>query len=255
LKVTILLFGPFPGAGAWLRFDGIVRPLEGDERIAGLCYETYDPMAEQQLLALANQATSEFELMAVLVEHSRGFGPSGACSFRLQVARLAGIQAAKRTDELIPLCHSLPLDSVDVRATLATEQNTNYVQLWAEARTTACLPDDRDMLSAKLRTWSEESPKPDLILTAGGTGLSPRDHTPEATLDVIERRHSGLMELIRRRCYDQTPKAYLSRGEAGTIGSTLVINLPGSYRGATDAWAVCSDLPANGGAYSRIKAT
>ncbi|MCC6681661.1 MAG: MogA/MoaB family molybdenum cofactor biosynthesis protein [Phycisphaeraceae bacterium] len=115
-------------------------------------------------------------------------------------------------------------------------------QLDAQIVACACLPDERDQLAGQLRRWALDGPKPDLILTTGGTGLAPRDVTPEATLDVIERRHNGLMELIRRRCYEKTPRAYLSRGEAGTLGRTLVINLPGSRRGATESLEALLDV-------------
>jgi molybdenum cofactor synthesis domain-containing protein len=115
-------------------------------------------------------------------------------------------------------------------------------QLQADIVATACLPDERAKLSEHLRDWAMHDPKPDLILTTGGTGLAPRDLTPEATLDVIERRHAGLRELIRRRCYEKTPRAYLSRGEAGTLGRTLIINLPGSQRGATESLEALLDI-------------
>ncbi len=115
-------------------------------------------------------------------------------------------------------------------------------RLDASVVTTACLPDERTRISEQLRRWAFGDTKPDLILTTGGTGLAPRDVTPEATLDVIERRHAGLMELIRRRCYEKTPRAYLSRGEAGTLGRTLIINLPGSQRGATESLEALLDI-------------
>ncbi len=115
-------------------------------------------------------------------------------------------------------------------------------ELKAVVVATACLPDERDQLARQLRTWAMDSPRPDLILTTGGTGLAPRDVTPEAMLDVIERRHNGLMELIRLRCYANTPRTYLSRGEAGTIGQTLIINLPGSQRGATESLGALLDV-------------
>lgn len=115
-------------------------------------------------------------------------------------------------------------------------------QLHADVVATACLPDERPRISDQLRHWALGDPKPDLILTTGGTGLAPRDITPEATLDVIDRRHAGLMELIRRRCYEKTPRAYLSRGEAGTLGRTLLINLPGSQRGATESLEALVDI-------------
>jgi len=115
-------------------------------------------------------------------------------------------------------------------------------QLQAEVVATGCLADERPRIGEQLRRWALGDPKPDLTLTTGGTGLAPRDVTPEATLDVIERRHAGLMELIRRRCYDKTPRAYLSRGEAGTLGRTLIINLPGSQRGATESLEALLDI-------------
>ena len=115
-------------------------------------------------------------------------------------------------------------------------------QLNPDVVATACLPDERPRISEQLRQWALYNPKPDMILTTGGTGLAPRDVTPEATLDVIERRHAGLMELIRRRCYEKTPRAYLSRGEAGTIGRTIIINLPGSQRGATESLEALIDI-------------
>ncbi len=74
------------GAGAVLCFEGVVRPMEADQPIAGLTYETYDPMARQELQRLAREARDRFGLLAVRVEHSRGFVPNHACSFRLRIA-------------------------------------------------------------------------------------------------------------------------------------------------------------------------
>ena len=114
--------------------------------------------------------------------------------------------------------------------------------LGAEIVATACVPDERDAIAGQLRNWAVGSSAPDLILTTGGTGLAPRDVTPEATIDVLERRHSGLMELIRLRCYEKTPRTFLSRGEAGTIGRTLIVNLPGSKRAATECLEALLDI-------------
>ena len=72
------------------------------------------------------------------------------------------------------------------------------------------------------------------MVTTGGTGLAPRDVTPEATRDVIEREAPGLAELLRAHGRAQTPLAALSRGVAGTAGSCLVVNLPGSPKGVRD---------------------
>lgn len=107
-------------------------------------------------------------------------------------------------------------------------------RLGAQVVATACVPDDIAAIQQQLLQWATEAPRPDLILTTGGTGLAPRDHTPEATAAILERRHPGLLELARHRCLAKTPKAFLSRGEAGAIRRTLIINLPGSPRGCTE---------------------
>jgi len=89
------------------------------------------------------------------------------------------------------------------------------------------LPDDPEALTALLRDLCDGA-KADLILTTGGTGLSPRDHTPEATLAVIERNVPGISEAMRAASMKITPRAMLSRGVSGIRGRTLIINLPGS---------------------------
>ena len=260
----------------------------------------------------------------------------------LEVARLAGIQAAQKTAVLIPLCHNLPLEHADVQASLqgnsvqlraeivtfgktgvemealtavsiaaltvidmgkavdramviesvqlleksggasgdylaphvALERNDHGVpisaavltvsdrcsrgetddtsgpalvellaeQLGASVVATDCVPDDVEAIRTRLLAWAVEEPKPDLILTTGGTGLAPRDVTPEATAAVLERRHSGLLELVRRRCASKTPRVFLSRGEAGAIGKTLVLNLPGSTTGAVESLQALIDV-------------
>lgn len=91
----------------------------------------------------------------------------------------------------------------------------------------AIIPDDRDQIAAVLREWSDEKLL-NLILTTGGTGLAPRDVTPEATLAVIDREAPGVAEAMRAISIQHTPFGMLSRGVAGTRGRTLIINLPGS---------------------------
>ena len=81
-----------------------------------------------------------------------------------------------------------------------------------------------------------------LIVTTGGTGLGPRDVTPEATLEVIERRADGLAELLRAAGRTKTPLAALGRGVAGTAGSTLIVNLPGSPRAVEDGIAALAPV-------------
>lgn len=140
--------------------------------------------------------------------------------------------------------------TISDRCSRGQTQDTSGPALVELARTTLnaqllpldCVPDEIDVIADKLRCLATGNEPPDLVLTTGGTGLAPRDVTPEATLSVIERRHSGLMELIRRRCYDKTPRAYLSRGEAGTLNRTLIINLPGSPRGAVESLEALLDI-------------
>ncbi len=100
---------------------------------------------------------------------------------------------------------------------------------------TATVPDDRDLIAGRLRMWADEGGPPvDIILTTGGTGFTPRDVTPEATRDVIEREAPGLAEAMRAASLAITPHAMLSRAVAGIRGQTLIINLPGSPKGATE---------------------
>ncbi len=97
----------------------------------------------------------------------------------------------------------------------------------------ALLPDDEEKIAAQLKEWSERGAA--LILTAGGTGMSPRDRTPEATLRVLDRLAPGLSEAMRSRGAESNPYSWLSRGIAGLRGSTLIVNLPGSKRGAEES--------------------
>jgi len=97
----------------------------------------------------------------------------------------------------------------------------------------ALLPDDEEKIAAHLEQWSRQGAA--LILTAGGTGMSPRDRTPEATIRVLDRHAPGLAEAMRSRGAESNPFAWLSRGVAGLCGSTLIVNLPGSKRGAVES--------------------
>lgn len=89
------------------------------------------------------------------------------------------------------------------------------------------LPDDRQRLAQELRRLCDGD-LADLILTTGGTGFSPTDFTPEATLDVVERQAPGIAEAMRAHSLHITPRAMLSRAVAGIRGGTLIVNLPGS---------------------------
>ena len=254
-------------------------------------------------------------------------GPKGDV---LVTARLAGIGAAKRTSELIPLCHPLPIDRVDIE--LTPDRSDGSIEIRAEVRVaarTGCemealtaasvaaltvydmskalqrdiviervelleksggrsgdysssapvataeheavvvtcsnrsaagerddtsgpalverlqaagfdvapdaivVADDEDAIAALLARLADEGHR--LVLTTGGTGLTPTDVTPAATRRVIEREGPGLAELMRAAGMTSTPMAALSRGIVGTRGSTLIANLPGSPRGAAES--------------------
>ncbi len=105
--------------------------------------------------------------------------------------------------------------------------------LKAEVTATEILPDERDQIAARLRHFADER-LANLIVTTGGTGFAVRDVTPEATRDVIEREAAGLSELMRAESLKITPLAALSRAVCGIRGRTLIVNLPGSPRGARE---------------------
>ena len=96
------------------------------------------------------------------------------------------------------------------------------------------LPDERKLIAERLTELADKE-ETQLVFTTGGTGLGPRDVTPEATLDVLERTVPGIVEAIRRHGRDRTPFAMLSRGEAGVRGDCVIINLPGSSKGALES--------------------
>lgn len=99
------------------------------------------------------------------------------------------------------------------------------------------VPDDPEVIKNTLIEFADQEGL-DLILTTGGTGLGPRDNTPEATLAVIDRQVPGLAEAIRAESLKKTPKAMLSRAVSGTRGKTLIINLPGSVKGVRECLEV-----------------
>jgi len=105
---------------------------------------------------------------------------------------------------------------------------------WPQAEIrTALLNDDEDAIAAALEEFIREDAK--LVLTVGGSGLGPRDRTPEATRRVIDREAPGLAEAIRAKGAERNGYAWLSRGVAGMRGTTLIVNMPGSKRGASES--------------------
>ena len=105
---------------------------------------------------------------------------------------------------------------------------------WPEAEVwTGLLADDEGAITATLEKLSGDSAA--LVLTVGGTGMGPRDRTPEATRRVIDREAPGFAEAMRARGAERNAYAWLSRGVAGLLGKTLIVNLPGSKRGAEES--------------------
>jgi molybdenum cofactor biosynthesis protein B len=110
------------------------------------------------------------------------------------------------------------------------------------------VPDERDEIAAAIVELCEQA---NLVLTSGGTGLAPRDVTPEATRTVLQREAPGIAEALRADSIAKTPHGLLSRGVAGVVAGTLVVNLPGSTGGCRDGYAVLR--PALGHALSLLR--
>lgn len=103
------------------------------------------------------------------------------------------------------------------------------------------VPDEIDVISRKLAEWADEG-QVDLIITTGGTGLSQRDVTPEATLSIVDKIVPGFAEAMRAKTFNATPMAILSRAMAGVRGKCLIINLPGSPKAVRECLEVISPV-------------
>ncbi|MDI6892561.1 MAG: molybdopterin adenylyltransferase [Actinomycetota bacterium] len=114
-------------------------------------------------------------------------------------------------------------------------------EVGAEVVSYQIVPDEKSVIAKDLRLLADRD-RVDLILTTGGTGLSPRDVTPEATMSVIDKEVPGFAEAMRQKSLQITPHAMLSRAVSGVRGATLIINLPGSPKGVKECLEVI--LPA-----------
>src|SRR2546430_7137757 len=127
-----------------------------------------------------------------------------------------------------------------------TDTSGDAILDWAAGRgydvvVRSVVPDEPDRIAGKLTRWAD-SGEVDVVLTTGGTGLTARDVTPEATEAVLDRPAPGIAEALRCAAAATFPRAWLSRGVAGTRGKTLIVNLPGSTGGVKDGLAVLEGL-------------
>ena len=116
-----------------------------------------------------------------------------------------------------------------------------FSQLGSQVVRYEIIPDEADVIAGKLAEWADDG-RVDIIATTGGTGLGPRDVTPEATLKVLDKVVPGLTEAMRAETFHKTPMAILSRAVAGVRGKCLIINLPGSPKAVRECLDVI--LPA-----------
>jgi molybdenum cofactor synthesis domain-containing protein len=126
------------------------------------------------------------------------------------------------------------------------DSSGDLIASWARERQYAVterglIPDDTVRISVTLAEWADTD-RADLILTTGGTGLTERDVTPEATRAILEKEAPGIAEALRMTSFPRFPRAALSRGTAGVRAKTLIVNLPGSPGGVRDGLAVLSNL-------------
>ncbi|GBC92831.1 Molybdopterin adenylyltransferase [bacterium HR15] len=222
-----------------IRIDNIEvnLSLEGDQLVIRARARTHDRTGvEMEALTAASIAA------LTLYDWAKAHDPSMEFTVRL-IRKSGGKSGAwERMPSLQePLSHPLK----GVRAAVLTisdrasqgiysDESGPLIQQWlqqqgAELVAYALVPDERDQISAELIRLTDTF-LPDLLLTTGGTGLAPRDDTPEATRAVLEREMPSIAEWLRLRTSISTPLAYLSRATAGVRGRTLIINLPGSPR-------------------------
>src|SRR5213083_87462 len=156
----------------------------------------------------------------------------------MTAAAKGGEGAAKGGNIRIGILTISDLGAVGQRA----DTSGDSILQWASERgyevvVRSVVSDETDRIAGKLVRWAD-STEVDVVLTTGGTGLTERDVTPEATAAIVDRLAPGIAEALRGVAAPKFPRAWLSRGVAGTRGKTLIVNLPGSTGGVADGLAV-----------------
>lgn len=122
-----------------------------------------------------------------------------------------------------------------------------FINYGAEVIIYQVVPDDKQIIAGTIKHWADHL-ECELIFTTGGTGLSPRDQTPDATLEIIEKEIPGIAQALRAKSLEKTPMAMLSRGVAGIRGRTLIINLPGSPSAVRESFEILKPMLAHAAA-------
>ena len=175
-------------------------------------------------------------------KRERGKGKSETDPGRKPRARPALVHPSTRPPVRVAVLTISDLGAQGKRA----DTSGDAIVAWAGARgypvtARSVVPDESDRIAGTLMGWADDGAA-DVILTTGGTGLAPRDVTPEATRAVLEREAPGIAEALRAASRERVPRSALSRGLAGVRGNVLIVNLPGSTGGVTDGLAVLAPL-------------
>ncbi len=160
----------------------------------------------------------------------------------MTAAARGGEGAAKGGNIRIGILTISDLGAVGQRA----DTSGDSILHWASERgyevvVRSVVSDETDRIAGKLVRWADSN-EVDVVLTTGGTGLTERDVTPEATAAILDREAEGIAEAIRAASGPGFPRAWLSRGRAGTRGKTLIVNLPGSTNGVKEGLAVLAQF-------------
>eukprot|EP00756_Hemistasia_phaeocysticola_P001573 Hpha_TRINITY_DN11112_c0_g1::TRINITY_DN11112_c0_g1_i1::g.28081::m.28081 len=210
--------------------EALKRFKEGQSRHAKIDVDTKQPAQGSAGVAAATPApapVSSNVCCRSIEELTKGTAPAEAVVGALATIRVAVLTVSDRASRGQYADQSGP----EIQRLLAESTGAHYI-----IAATAVVPDERGQIESRVREWAD-SGTCDLVLTTGGTGLAPRDVTPEATETVCDRSVPGLSEAVRSLCASIEPMAWLSRATAGIRGRTLVVNLPGRPKAVQEALA------------------